>query len=592
MTLKNSSITFASIFAVALLSSPLLVFAQSGPTTQNGEQVNVKLDKNTYVYGDTIHLTIHDVNSGPKQDITAFKNNYAGINGPCGVQYLDFVFLNGDHTDIQNYDDLAAAKTNALNVVYGEPDEAILCFRGHVDHLDKLSIEGNSENATITMTTSQAKSITLQDRLIAGYEINKVYGNTIYEQTAQNKILEYKASKTLPVGKYTVVAYTLSGQISKPVLIEIVNSTSPTSFAPSDAMKSLQAVFTTTSGFGVTSLLTIPALFGGFMALGYRKSHGNSVNFKMAIVMTMIIFSTIAISEQNNAFATYNVSSQGVEEHSTTSTFKTPTVQVGFEGVKTDTGSQNGLSVQNNHFVHGFSTGTGFLWVQSAIQQEIPTSATYNSHTCTTQAGSYTCQLPSSVNLAGVYNYWTAKNIVGNCPNASWHVSGNYCVLDPPSLSWTPVTLSSSNTRIDEYTYQNIDTSGNISVLQKYRTCTSSSCTGYTQLVTTDTRAFATSSSYYDLTTYFGGIIYGVEAVVGQCGVCNGNTGTATFYDGTYGTETYTLNSSGSPAYRASGATFAPGEENSNLCWWDTIGNTGGSNPTITATAKYGTCSS
>ncbi|HYL67007.1 MAG TPA: hypothetical protein VEU72_07630 [Nitrosopumilaceae archaeon] len=587
MTLNNSSITFASILAVALFASPMLVFAQTTPI-QNSEQISVKLDKNIYQYGDTIHLTIHDVNAGPKQVITAFKNNYAGINGPCGVQYFDFAFLSGDQTKIQNYDDLVAVKTNALNVIYANPYDMVLCPRGYTDHLDKMSVNNNSDDVTITTIKSNGDSVTLQDNLISKYEISKVYGNTLYKQIDQNTTLEYKESKTLPAGKYTVIAFTLSGQISKPTLIEIVNSsTSATSFTPSDS-KGLQTVFSSGTNLWLASLFTAPALFGGFMALG-RKTGKKFSNFATAIVMTIIVSSAFATSEQNNAFATYNVSSQGVEEHSTTSTFKTPSVQVGFEGVVTGTGTGSGLSVQNNHFIHGFSVGTGYLWAQSIVQQEIPTSATYNSHSCTTQAGSYTCKLPSSVTIRGLDNYWTNKDIFGGCPSG-WTLLSPDCYFVPTPGNWNTVTLSSSSTRIDEYTYQNIDSSGNLNLIQKYRTCTSS-CTGYTQL-DSDTRAYATSSSYYDLTTYFGGTTYGVEAVVGECGTCGGGTGKVTFSDGTYGTETYTLDSSGSPAYRASGATTYPAENNVDLCWWSSIGNTGGSNPTLTATAKYGTCSS
>jgi hypothetical protein len=583
MTLRNSTITFSSVLAMIMLSSPLLAFADPN-TIQNGEQLGVKLDKNVYQYGDTIHLTINDMNSASTQSISTFKTDYAGIDEPCGVKYMDFAFLNGDHTNIQSYDDLVAAKINVLNVAQGIPYDAIMCIRGNTDHLNSVTIEGNSNNATVTMTTTQGKTVIEQGQLITSYDISKVYGKTVYNQTA-----EYKENSVLPAGKYTVVAFTLSGQISKPVLIEVVNTTTTaTSFTMPDVVKGLQTVFSTHSG--LTSLFAMPALFGGFMALNYKKSGRKFSNFMTAIVMTVIVFSAVAASGQNLAFATYNVGSQGVEEHSTSSTFTNASVQEGFEGVKTDTGTSNGLSVQNNHFVHGFTTGSGYLWVQSFIQHEIPTTATFNSHTCTTQAGSYTCKLPSSVNIRGLTNYWTAQ-FLGTCPSG-WSTSGmSDCVLVPATPAFTSVTLSSSVTRIDLYAYQELQTSGNVYEVQKYRTCTTS-CTAYTQLAT-DTKSYVSTTAYYDLTTHFGGSVYGVESVVGECGICDaGGAGKAKFYDGTYGTEVYTINSSGSPSYRASGSSTAPSEENSSLCWWNTIGNTGGTNPTLTATAQFGTCNS
>jgi hypothetical protein len=429
--------------------------------------------------------------------------------------------------------------------------------------------------------------------MVSVYDISKQYSETLTKQISENQTLEYRDSNLLQSGKYTIFAYSMSGQISKPIVVEITNvTTTPTSYSSlSNTIDGIKSAFNTNSGFSLMSLFTIPAIFGGVMIFNRQKSI--KFSFNIAAIMAIIVFSAFTTSGGNQAFATYNVSSQGVEEHSTLTSFTNAAVQEGFEGVKTDTGSANGLSVQNNQFVNGFTTGTGYLWVQSFIQQEISNVATFNSHTCTTQAGSYTCQLPSTMNIRGIYNYWTHQDNNGNCPSSSWTHSGFECYLAPTSAAWTGISLA-GDVRVDLYAYQELQISGNVFQVQKYRTCTStSSCSVYSQLAT-DTRAFVSTTAYYAPTTYFGGSTYGIAAVVGECGTCgtSGN-GKVTFYDGTYGTLTFTPYTSGTPQYRASGSTLAPSENNIHFCWWDTIGNTGGTTPTITATGIYSaSCSS
>jgi len=103
--------------------------------------------------------------------------------------------------------------------------------------------------------------------------------------------------------------------------------------------------------------------------------------------------------------------------------------------------------------------------------------------------------------------------------------------------------------------------------------------------------AYANSSTgHYDTQSISGTTYYGLQGNEGECGSCNSNTGRANFGDGTYTTQSYVLTGGGtsaSPAYRATTMNNWPYEENKNICWWDTISNSGGSNPTFTATARY-----
>ncbi|MEO9362413.1 MAG: hypothetical protein ABI348_00800 [Nitrososphaera sp.] len=574
-------------------------FAQTAPQPV-GEHLIANTNSTVYQYGQTIRLTIEDNNTGPRKDISTTKDTYAGVVGPCGVDYLDFAMLKGDYTEtITTYDQLAALRNDALNVVYANPYDQFMCPMGYSMQIQHATIKSDSHNATISFVTPKGESISRERNLISVIDIQNLYGKTtLHKQVAPGQILDSVDSQVLPVGKYTIVAFSLSGEISKPLLIEVVSPSSTPA-----------AVSVNSSGTGISANASFPSVetgaaiassigaFGAFMAVSFKKSGSVFRGGPLAVVMIVLVVGMFLPSmSTKDAFATYNVSSQGVEAHGTASTFTQATVEDRFEGVRTDLGDNNGLSVQNNHFLSHFTVGNNYLWSQSFVQQQIPTTATFNNHACTTQAGSFTCSLPSQVQLRGVYNFWTHANIFGFCPSGFTAMSGECANIN--AGTWNTVNLSTSNTRLDLNTYQEIQSPGNVYLDQKYRTCTGSfSCTGYTTLYSYTSPQYGNVGNfYYDIGTFNGNSRYGVEGPEGQCGGCNGGTSRVNFGAGTYETQTYSITNPGgvpSPAYRASGITDTPAEQNANLCWWNSITNSGGSSPTFTTTAQYNTaCSS
>lgn len=333
------------------------------------------------------------------------------------------------------------------------------------------------------------------------------------------------------------------------------------------------------------SLFTIPAVLGSVIFA--VKKPKNPLKIKSWFMIMILALSAVPLMGFNDAHATYNVGSKGVEHRGTDTTFKTATVEHRIEGaVPSTNGANNGFSVQNNHFVKNFAVGTGFLWAQSVVQIETPSSPTYTTHTCTTGDASYLCKLPNQYNMRGVTNFWT-DDTSGTCPSGFVYFSAvGQCVdADAPS-SFTTVSLSSSITRVDVNTYQELQSSGKIYMDQKVRTCTGSfSCGSYTTLYTGPNNTYANSNSYYGSQSISGTTEYGTQTLGAECGSCN-TSGRVTFNSGTYLTQIYTVQGPGNPVYRASGDDGWPSEDNDDICWWDTITD-GGS--TFTTTARQDT---
>ncbi len=185
-----------------------------------GELVEAKTDKTIYQYGDTIHLQISDTNYGPEKAISTFKSNYAGIKGPCGTEYFNFAFLKGDYTRIGNYEELVNASNDTLNVVYSTPLELVSCLYT-LENYRNATIDSNSNHITIFYGAgNQANK--MDGKMITLYNIDHVYGKTTsYKQISKDKTGIYLTSQTIPKGKYTIIAFTLWGEISKPLLISV-----------------------------------------------------------------------------------------------------------------------------------------------------------------------------------------------------------------------------------------------------------------------------------------------------------------------------------------------------------------------------------
>lgn len=192
-------------------------------TPANGEIMSTKTNGMTFKLGDALQLTIEDYNNGTQKNINTIKNTYPGILSPCGISYFDFVFLRGDHTNISTFDDLVAVKDDAINVVYDMLYNTISCPLGYFKSIKDVTLESNSHNATITYVNGNGE-IEIKSQLIGIRQIHGVYGKeSIRKQIVSNQILEYVENQTLPVGEYTIVAFSMSGKISKPLLIEVTN---------------------------------------------------------------------------------------------------------------------------------------------------------------------------------------------------------------------------------------------------------------------------------------------------------------------------------------------------------------------------------
>jgi len=193
--------------------------------------------------------------------------------------------------------------------------------------------------------------------------------------------------------------------------------------------------------------------------------------------------------------------------------------------------------------------------------------------------------MPSQLNFRGVTNFWT-DDFFG-CPSGFVFVSAVGMCVDADTGIWKGWGMGSDITRVDVNTYQEIQSSGRIYMDQKVRFCTGSfSCGSYNNLFTAPTNSYANSNSYYNSDSISGNTEYGTQALVGECAGCNGGTSRITFNSGTYLTKVYTVQGPGNPVYRASGDDGWPAEDNDDICWWDSITDSGS---TFTTTAKHGT---
>lgn len=578
---------------VALILSVAVVFTiGSIPSvlaqTQPAESLSVTSDKDIYKKGEKIHLEIRKPIVTQQKVITDIKTEYAGIISPCGTAYFDFAFLEGDYSNITTYEQLVAVNDKTLNVLYSQPYSAYMCPLGYVVKIEKVTDDVTKGKSVSSIITSDNGRMEMDVDNGFNLDLTNIYGKTsIRSQIGPNEILEYVDSKPIQAGKYTIIAFTLDGDISKPLVIEVtdIKPVGQTTSLASDELFAASASNNANMGDWLFSLFTLPAALG--MITFATKKPKISLKVKSWFAIVILVLGVVPIMGSNDAFAIYNVGSKGIEHRGTDTTFKTTTVEDRFEGVRPSTnGQHNGFSVQNNHFVENFAVGNGFHWAQSTVQIETPNSPTYNTHTCTTQDATYLCQLPNQLNFRGVTNFWT-DDTSGSCPTGFEFVSSSGLCVDVDVGTWKGWGIGSDITRVDVNAYQQLQLSGRIYMDQKVRFCTGSfSCGSYTTLFTAPTNTYANSNSYYNSDVVFGATEYGTQTLGGECGGCNGGTGRITFDSGTYLTKVYTVQGPGNPVYRASGDDNWPTEDNDDICWWDSITD-GGS--TFTTTARQDT---
>ncbi|MEM3001084.1 MAG: hypothetical protein QW684_04015 [Candidatus Nitrosocaldus sp.] len=295
--------------------------------------------------------------------------------------------------------------------------------------------------------------------------------------------------------------------------------------------------------------------------------------------------------------AAYNIGTQGIQVKNTTGTFTRATVQDEVRGVRFENvGATYGFGTQNNAFLRPQVIGQEFLWAQSIVLAKAPSGVTYSTYNCRLQDGSsFSCAVPSQIELVGHFELYTKPGIGGcdalDLPGEDWTLlyTGE-CNLLKEGMTITVTMPSATNKpRIDLNAYAQVNTStGKLYVDQKYRICQGGTCGTYTKLFSyTTQRQLVSQGGHFDLGTISGDIYFPIAATVGYCCSLRVN-----FQTGTFITHVYTINTSATPEYRPTTVNKAPSEENGNYCWWDTISNPGGTNPTYRTSAKYGNCNS
>lgn len=223
--MRMSVAAFASSFSSAQFGSSSSTIAK--------EIVSTDTDKSIYAYGETVHLLINDQNLGPAFTLTKDEiMSYAGRDPALDCQpisYLYFDVLAGDYTkNITDYSQIISLKDKALNVLepYDKSTFVVGCpnMTPIYQQIQNVTLDNNH---VIFNSIGPSNSSTLQGNLHKVYsDIQKLYYNFDIQKEyskGPNETFPPYSGTPLPIGSYTIVAYTMSGQISKPIKIEIVN---------------------------------------------------------------------------------------------------------------------------------------------------------------------------------------------------------------------------------------------------------------------------------------------------------------------------------------------------------------------------------
>ncbi len=588
-------------------SSPLGFSSFSNATqipTNTNEVVSVTTDKNRYHYGETIKLTLEDYNSGQNNNMTSFEQSYAGIVGPCGIEYTSFVILPGIWANVTNYDQLVAQQSKSLNVLYGIPYMFYSCPGGYVNQINQVNITENSHDTTIVWTDQNSHIVITKPHLFGIYDIKNIYSKTDrYREFSSGIKFPYRENSTLLVGNYTIIGFDLSGKLSAPLVIQVLNSTNQTqsqitkasTYASPILSKMLDLdvkIFPTSMFFfSSTGSLLSMSLFGIFlMTIISSKKSSKRFSYFAVFLIVALVFSPI---NSNHANATYTNYDNGIALKPVQNSHPyTAAVQGEFYGISTDLGSNQGLSIQNNQYVVN-SNIPNYLWSQSTISAEIPTGNFNSQHTCSTQSISYSCKLPQQLLVYGDAQFWTASAGGSNpCPSGFiLQMTLSLCASILTDTEPDTPTISSSIVGIDLYTYQQINSDGTLSLVQKYRLCSSLPCSGsYNQFPQFQSPVYASGPpiSYYG----DGNNKHSAGDIVAECYTCDtdkfGLNGDATFYEGTYAGLSYQINDLGNGDYDTP-SNSSTAEKNRNLLWWDGgISSSGGSTPLFSNTVIHG----
>lgn len=217
-----------SLASIGVNNDKLQAYAANNITSNNQQlddalKVIAKTNKIVYGYGEPILLNITLYNSG-SQPINISSSDlkpYAGLSHSCSNKsYIDFLMINGSYSanEIQTYDDLFQLKSKAI-YVYDPPFNLHSCLI-YLREPKSVQIAPDNGNVTITFFEGRTSNFTGTSTYPHSFQYD-IRHESKEGMRSGSSIPYVKSVEPLPIGKYTIVAFAMSGQISKPIEIEV-----------------------------------------------------------------------------------------------------------------------------------------------------------------------------------------------------------------------------------------------------------------------------------------------------------------------------------------------------------------------------------
>ena len=215
------TIVVLSLASIVGNNDKLQAYATNNSTSNNQQlddvlKVTAKTNKQVYGYGEPILLNTKFNNVGSQIiNISSDLRPYAGLPHSCSNEsYFDFVLLNGSGFNIKSYDDLLRLK-----------DKAVYLFNSPLSCLEYIraikSAEINPNNGNVTVSYFSGRTGNETAHYTTGIHSFQYRIRHMYEAGKNEVGNPFAKSQPLPVGKYTIVAFTMSGQISEPIEIKV-----------------------------------------------------------------------------------------------------------------------------------------------------------------------------------------------------------------------------------------------------------------------------------------------------------------------------------------------------------------------------------
>ncbi|MEM2760942.1 MAG: hypothetical protein QXN83_09660 [Nitrososphaerales archaeon] len=634
--LNKRKVTVIMAIALLLLAVSFGYYQLKEAEAITPEKITTVTNGRTFTQGDPIAvLTQGTIVGTTRVNLDNPKSEYAGIEGPCGIPYLDFAFLRGAYPNISTYEDLLALKSNALNVRYPHTKDMISCQVYSTGILSveispaitkvnppeltaqvepKIMVQLFPDVARPTLTYSPAivsyndpeKGKVSVDYILldSAIGITKYYDvEVIREQVAPDEVRVYRASHPLEPGEYTIVGFTMSGSVSKPVVITVLPEGS---IPPTTANSISMLTFAPNLPLLITAMVGVIIPFGMFIRGGEFSALKDKIPKKFALtaILSAILLGTSFASMP--AYGAWDKGAQGIQVSNTAADYNVAILQTDQKGWKSlGTSDGTGTGSMNSAFLSGQTTGTNYLWSNAANLWRAA-SSTYNSYTCSTwPSGTFTCQYVNSIVYAPRQEFITDKT--GGFPNCNdgsagagfWtydSVNQNCYKRHPdPVAEYTFNIGAGGYKRFDMNGYMTLQSDGKVHSILKFRRCTSdaeSSCGFWVTRLDYTSPTLTSSNQKFTSGVVGGTTYYPNGALVGHSGGSSYTAQPGTFVELTYDA----TDSSGSPTASfkrcapstGAGICNAPAEGNTNLCWWSPIGTTGVAKQ-YKSSAKYDT---